>query len=68
MNTPHEKHTARITSEQTHLDHSQLAFEEYIAKRWKKEEGMKEWPKEYPVFWEGAGPAGLGRERDERDS
>ncbi|WWC73145.1 uncharacterized protein I206_107111 [Kwoniella pini CBS 10737] len=50
------------------VDPKQIAFEIYINERWGHGQTMKDWPKEYPVFWEGAGPIGLGRERDERDS
>ncbi|OCF72662.1 hypothetical protein I204_07045 [Kwoniella mangroviensis CBS 8886] len=53
------------------VDPKQIAFEQYLAQRWKGEkdkEGLGEWNKELPVFWEGAGPEGLGRDRDrERD-
>lgn len=29
--------------------------------------GVKAWPEEWPIFWEGGDPTGLGRNRDKRD-
>ncbi|WVW79286.1 hypothetical protein I302_101253 [Kwoniella bestiolae CBS 10118] len=57
----------KINTPSSVSDPAQIAFERYLAERWPRERGMKGWSKQLPVLWEGVGPLGLGRERDERD-